>query len=297
MWDESYKNYLAYEHHYSMGTVEVYTRAVGEFADFLCMADPEARLDRAKSEDIQEWLMALVDKGNSAATVDKKLSGLKNYYRFLKFRGAVAVNPATRVEGPKQSKPLPCYVREEDMECLLEAPCDATDFEAVRNRMVLEMFYSTGIRLAELVGLRDYDVDNEARALRVTGKRNKQRVIPYGTLLAQRVAEYRILRDEQLQASREEAGSVFFVQKNGKPLTRTGVYRIVKKQLSGVVALKKRSPHVLRHTFATALLNEGAELNAVQALLGHESLGTTQVYTHTTFEELKKVYNQAHPRA
>lgn len=297
MWEKPYTDYLAYERHYSQGTVEVYTRAVAEFAEFLRISDPEAVPERAHADDMRMWLMALMDGGCSAATVNKKLSALKNFYRFLKLQDGSLSNPASLVEGPKRKKSLPCYVREEDMEHLLDdVPYDATGFEAVRDHMVVEMFYSTGMRLAELVGLRDCDVDSGARVLRVIGKRDKQRIIPFGPLLARHMAEYRALRDERTDAP-QQSGGAFFVRTSGKALSRADVYRIVKLQLSGIVALKKRSPHVLRHTFATALLNRGADLNAVQALLGHESLGTTQVYTHTTFEELKKVYNQAHPRA
>ncbi len=296
MWEEAYRQYLAYERHYSEGTVTVYTSAVAEFAAYLRGFDPEARVEDARADDIRGWLMALLDAGNVATTVNKKLSGLKNFYRFLKYRGCPAPNPAARVEGPKRGKPLPCYVREGDMEHLLDGAIDAQDFEAVRDRMLMEMLYSTGMRLGELLGLRDGDVDGSARLLRVTGKRDKQRLIPYGPLLARHMDAYCALRDSRTDAARESGGA-FFVRKSGKPLTRANIYRIVKAQLSGIAALKKRSPHVLRHTFATALLNHGAELNAVQALLGHESLGTTQIYTHATFEELRKVYNQAHPRA
>ena len=198
-----------------------------------------------------------------------------------------------KVVGPKKKMPLPSFVREKDMDRLLDELSFEEGFEGCRNRMILEMFYTTGIRLSELIGLNDADVDFSARLIKVTGKRNKQRLIPFGAELAEDLLIYIKVRNEALPV-RSEA---FFVLKNGGRMYPMSVYRMVRRSLSEVVSLKKRSPHVLRHTFATAMLNNDAELRAVKELLGHESLATTEIYTHTTFEELKKVYEQAHPRA
>ena len=198
-----------------------------------------------------------------------------------------------KVVGPKKKKPLPVFVRESDMDRLLDEEMPEGDFEACRDKMIIEMFYATGMRLSELIGLNDADVDFPAMQVKVTGKRNKQRLIPFGQALKDRLLEYIKVRNEAVP----DRTTSFFVRKNGKPLYAELVYNLVKRNLSKVVTLKKKSPHVLRHTFATTMLNHDAELGAVKELLGHESLRATEVYTHTTFEELKKVYKQAHPRA
>ena len=203
------------------------------------------------------------------------------------------VNPMPKVVGPKKKKPLPFFVREKDMNRLLDETFFEEGFEGCRDRMILEMFYATGMRLSELIGLNDADVDFSAKLIKVTGKRNKQRLIPFGRELDEDLGLYIKMRNEALPGGTE----AFFVLKNGRRMYPMGVYRLVRRNLSKVVSLKKRSPHVLRHTFATAMLNDNAELRSVKELLGHESLVTTEVYTHTTFEELKKVYEQAHPRA
>ena len=213
--------------------------------------------------------------------------------RFLLKRKVLTVNPMQKVVGPKKKKPLPSFVKEKDMDRLLDEVSFGEGFEGCRDRLILEMFYATGIRLSELIGLDDADVDLSARLIKVTGKRNKQRLIPFGNELVEGLSLYIKVRNEELP-QRTEA---FFVLKDGRRMYPMSVYRIVKRNLSKVVSLKKRSPHVLRHTFATAMLNDNAELGAVKELLGHASLVTTEVYTHTTFEELKKVYEQAHPRA
>ena len=203
------------------------------------------------------------------------------------------VDPMLKVVGPKKKKPLPSFVREEDMNRLLDdVPFDG-GFEGQRDRMILEMFYATGMRLSELIGLDDVDVDTSARLIKVKGKRNKQRLIPFGDELREDLLMYIKVRNETFSVGTE----AFFVLKDGRRMYPMLVYRLVRRNLSKVVALKKRSPHVLRHSFATAMLNGNAELRAVKELLGHENLATTEIYTHTTFEELKKVYEQAHPRA
>ena len=195
--------------------------------------------------------------------------------------------------GPKKKKPLPVFLREGEMDRLLDDMDFGEGFEGCRDRMIIEMFYATGMRLSELIGLDDKDIDFSASLVKVTGKRNKQRLIPFDEELGCSMREYVNVRNEAVPV-RSDA---FFVRENGERLSRSIVENIVKRNLSKVVTLKKRSPHVLRHTFATAMLNNNAELGVIKELLGHESLATTEIYTHTTFEELKKVYNQAHPRA
>ena len=198
-----------------------------------------------------------------------------------------------KIVGPKNKKPLPVFVKEEEMDRLLDGDFFGDDFEGCRDKCIVETFYSTGVRRSELIGLNDVDVDFQAEVIKVTGKRNKQRIIPFDKALKEELQSYLTRRNNDIPL-RSEA---FFVKQTGERITAGMVERIVKKYLSKVVTIKKRSPHVLRHSFATAMLNHQAELGAIKELLGHESLATTEIYTHTTFEELKKVYNQAHPRA
>mgnify|MGYP003316299897 CR=1 FL=1 len=201
------------------------------------------------------------------------------------------------VRGPKKKKPLPQFVRESDMERLLDdTPCDGS-WQMVRERVIIQLFYETGIRLSELVGLNEGDVDFSRKAIKVTGKRNKQRIIPIGDGLSVSLQRYMEVKAESCQSLLVNGQSPLFVTDKGNRVYPGWVYRLVRENLSQVVTLKKRSPHVLRHTFATAMLNNEAELEAVKELMGHESVSTTQIYTHTTFEELKKAYKQAHPRA
>ena len=293
MWIESFLEYLRLERNYSEKTVVSYGIDLREFEDYFKKADAEIDITTVEADVVRNWVMHLMDEGRAATSVNRKLSALRSFYRFLLRKKVIAVNPMTKVVGPKKKKPLPSFVREKDMDRLLDDLTFEEGYEGCRDRMILELFYATGMRLSELIGLDDVDVDFSARLIKVTGKRNKQRLIPFGNELEQDLRNYIKVRDEALP----NGADAFFVRKDGKRMYPMQVYRLVKRNLSKVVTLKKRSPHVLRHTFATAMLNDCAELRAVKELLGHESLTTTEVYTHTTFEELKKVYEQAHPRA
>ena len=293
MWIESFLAYLRLERNYSEKTVVSYGIDLREFEGYFKEADAELDFTTVDADVVRNWVMHLMDEGRAATSVNRKLSSLRSFYRFLLRKKAITVNPMAKVVGPKKKKPLPSFVREKDMDRLLDGLTFEEGFEGCRDRMVLEMFYATGMRLSELIGLDDADVDFSARLIKVTGKRNKQRLIPFGNELEEDLRIYIKVRDEALL----NGPNAFFVRKDGKRMYPMQVYRLVKRNLSKVVTLKKRSPHVLRHTFATAMLNDCAELRAVKELLGHESLTTTEVYTHTTFEELKKVYDLAHPRA
>ena len=293
MWIESFLAYLRLERNYSEKTVVSYGIDLREFEGYFKEADAELDFTTVDAGVVRNWVMHLMDEGRAATSVNRKLSSLRSFYRFLLRKKAITVNPMAKVVGPKKKKPLPSFVREKDMDRLLDGLTFEEGFEGCRDRMVLEMFYATGMRLSELIGLDDADVDFSARLIKVTGKRNKQRLIPFGNELEEDLRIYTKVRDEALP----NGSDAFFVRKDGKRMYPMQVYRLVKRNLSKVVTLKKRSPHVLRHTFATAMLNDCAELRAVKELLGHESLTTTEVYTHTTFEELKKVYELAHPRA
>lgn len=290
---DSFLDYLRYERAYSERTVEIYRSAVQEFDRFGEEQIGELAFADVTTELVRDWLAALMDRGLAATTVNQKLSSLRAYYRFLLKTKAVVVDPLRKVVGPKKKKQLPVFLREKEMDKLLDETDYGEGFEGCRDRMIVEMFYATGMRLAELLGLNDEDVDFSASLIKVTGKRNKQRLIPFGEELAASIREYICKRNESVPVRT----GAFFVREDGERLSRYMVESLVRRNLSKVVTVKKRSPHVLRHTFATAMLNHGADLNSIKELLGHESLATTEIYTHATFEELKKVYNQAHPRA
>ncbi len=290
---DSFLEHLAYERNYSEQTVAAYRSDLCQFWEFLESESLDLKPEEVTAEPIRDWIVALMDKGYTATSVNRKLSSLRAFYRFLMLTGAVEADPLRKVLGPKKRKPLPTFLREEEMDRLLDKVNYGSGFKGCRDRLVILMFYATGIRLSELTGLDNSQVDFSMSVIKVTGKRNKQRLIPFDAELRAEMQAYIALRDETVP----EACEAFFVREDGKRITRVNVATIVRRNLSKVVTVKKRSPHVLRHTFATAMLNHNAELEAVKELLGHESLATTEVYTHTTFEELKKVYNQAHPRA
>ena len=292
---KSFLEYLRFERNYSDKTIVSYGTDLKQFEDFF-KKEVENELDFVKvdADIVRAWMVYLMDEEKLTATsVNRKLSSLRAFYRFLLKKKLVVVNPLLRVVAPKKKKSLPTFLKEEEMERLLDDSSFSEEFESFRDRMILEMFYSTGIRLSELLGLNDSDVDFSAMQVKVTGKSNKQRIVPFGAGLAQNLQRYVKIRNEALP----EGVKAFFVLKDGERMNAGKVYGIVKRNLSRVVSLKKKSPHVLRHTFATSMLNNQAELRAVKELLGHESLAATEIYTHTTFEELKKVYEQAHPRA
>ena len=293
MLKESFLKYLRYERNYSEKTVLSYGTDLRKFEEYFKGLDEGIDFLTVDPDLVRGWVMAMMDAGYTATSVNRKLSSLRSFYRFLLRKGLVKADPMLKVAGPKKKKPLPVFVKEADMDRLLDAADFGEGFTGIRDRMIVEMFYSTGMRLSELVGLTDADVDFSSGLIKVTGKRNKQRLIPFGEELRGDMEAYLLARDE----NRERVCDAFFVRKGGKAMLPETVRLIVKRNLSKVVTLKKKSPHVLRHSFATSMLNRHADLEAVKELLGHESLTTTEIYTHTTFEELKKVYEQAHPRA
>ena len=290
---ESFLHYLRYERNYSEKTIVSYGIDLKEFQGYLNGLDSELKLENVDSDVVRGWVVKLMESGMSGASVNRKLSALRTFYKYLLKKKMITVDSMSIVKGPKRKKPLPTFVREEDMDKLLDGDFFDDSFEGVRDKLIMTMFYETGMRLSELISLDDADIDLFSNVIKVTGKRNKQRLIPFGENLKCEIQSYLGCRNIAVGCSCE----AFFVRKNGKRLYQMLVYKLVKQNLSKVVALKKRSPHVLRHSFATAMLNNDAELEAVKELLGHESVTTTEIYTHTTFEELKKVYKQAHPRA
>ncbi|MDR0989397.1 MAG: tyrosine recombinase XerC [Prevotellaceae bacterium] len=294
MWlTKSFLDYLLYERNYSKGTIRYYEDDIRQFEAFAREEIGDSTPDVVKAELVREWIISLMDKGYASSTINKKLSSLRSFYRFLLQRGELTVDPLQKVTGPKKKKPLPVFLKESDMDRLLDETDFGDGYQGCRDHLIIEVFYTAGLRVAELIGLDDRHVDFAASQLKVTGKGNKQRLIPFGEELEVALKAYVEVRNEAIPLRSSDA---FFVQENGKRLTYYVVAKLVKQNLSKVVTQKKRSPHVLRHTFATTMLNHNAELGAIKELLGHASLATTEVYTHTTFEELKKVYNQAHPR-
>ena len=235
----------------------------------------------------------MLDKGAKATSVNTALSAVRSFFRFALGRKLVEKDPAHLVEGPRKSKPLPQFVREKEMDDLLDKKEWGSTYKDVRARTIILVLYETGVRVSELTGLDDSDLDFTVGQLKVTGKRNKQRIVPFGEELGAVLQQFIELRNAQVA---RQSGALFLTEK-GERMTRGQVYGIVRSNLSQVTTLKKRSPHVLRHSFATAMLNNGAGLESVKKLLGHESLETTEIYTHTTFEQLKRVYKEAHPRA
>ena len=291
---DSFLDYLRFERNYSTETIKAYESDLKQFAEYYEKETGKEVLPKDVDSDIvREWIISLMDQKRTATSVNRKLSSLRSFYRFLLRKGEVEVNPLRRVNGPKKNKPLPVFVKEEEMNRLLDDIDFGEGFKGCRDRLIVEMFYVTGMRLIELIGLDDESVDFASSVIKVTGKRNKQRLIPFDEELRKSMEVYLKVRQEEVPV----CSGVFFVRETGERLSRSIVETIVKRNLSKVVTIKRRSPHVLRHTFATTMLNHHAELGVIKELLGHESLATTEIYTHTTFEELKQVYNQAHPRA
>ena len=290
---EVFLNYLLSERNYSAKTVKSYGDDLRSFEAFFKNLDCQLSWESVDSDIIRDWMESMMDKGNNATSINRRLSALRSFYRFALSRGLITRDPAHGVVGPKKEKPLPQFVRENDMDRLLDSCKWDDSLKDVRARTILLLFYTTGIRLSELVGLDDNMVDFVNRLIKVTGKRNKQRVIPFGEELYEALEGYMRLRDEQV----ENSSGALFVTDNGLRMNHNQVRCLVKKNLSKVTTMKKRTPHVLRHSFATAMLNHDAGLESVKKLLGHQSLSTTEIYTHTTFEQLKKVYSKDHPRA
>jgi len=290
---ERFLDYIRYERNLSPQTVMTYEQFLRDFESYFRGLDTTADWTTVDADIIRDWLEQMLDNGAKATTVNTALSAVRSFFRYALRRKLVEKDPAHLIEGPKKSKPLPQFVREKEMDELIDDKEWGDTFIDVRARAILILLYETGVRVSELTGLDDEDLDVTAGQLKVTGKRNKQRIVPFGQELATAIGQYVGRRDTEV----ERQTTALFVTDKGERMTRHQVYAIVRRSLGEVTTLKKRSPHVLRHSFATAMLNNGAGLESVKKLLGHESLETTEIYTHTTFEQLKRVYKEAHPRA
>ena len=294
LWTDSFLEYLGAERNYSPATLESYAKDLNEFQEFLEGLIPNASWTAVEAGDVREWVIYLLDEQKmTAASVNRKLSALRTFYKYLRRVGRVNINPMEKVVAPKKKRPLPYFVRESEMDRLLELTAEDRSFKGVRDRLILMMFYETGVRRAELLGMTDASVDLSTKQIKVTGKRNKQRIIPFGEELESEIRAYQAAREEALGLKSFPA---LFVTEEGTAMNEARIAKIVKENLSKVTTIKKRSPHVLRHSFATAMLNNHADLTSIQKLLGHESVATTEIYTHVSFEELKSEYKNAHPR-
>ena len=294
MWKDKFIDYLRYEKNYSSQTEISYFKDISQFEEFMheeCGSfDPTA----VESDHIRNWMIHLMEEGVKARSVNRKLSAIRSFFRYLKRKGFVTNNPATGINGPKMPKKLPGFVKDREMSLVIDNANEYPDnFCGHRDRFLIELLYLTGMRRAELIALRDSDIDFEGCTLRVTGKRNKQRIIPFSPGTREKICNYIEKRDAEV----ENKSPFLFVKKDGNPLYPKLVYNIIHSHLSSIPTLSHKSPHVLRHSFATEMLNNGADINAVKELLGHSSLASTQIYTHVTLEEMKKTYDHAHPRA
>ena len=286
-------DYLKLERNYSPATVKHYRDDLKEFERFFQELDSQLSWETVDSDIVRRWMEAMMDRGNVASSVNRRLSALRSFYRYALRRNLIERDPVHGIQGPKRKRPLPQFLKESEMDRLLDENMWTDCYKDVLARTIIVTFYETGIRISELIGLNDKDVDYINCEIKVTGKRDKQRIIPFGDELSETLISYQHRRNAEMKCESE----AFFRTEKGERVADAQVRQIVKTNLSKVSTLKKRSPHVLRHTFATAMLNHEAGLESVKKLLGHESLSTTEIYTHTTFEQLKKVYKNAHPRA
>lgn len=293
MHTERFYRYLQFEKRFSQHTLLAYKSDLAAFAAFLLQQYDISEVSIAGHDMVRSWLVSLMEEGRSNASIARKLSVLRTYFRFLLKDGAIQVNPTLNIRAPKIKKRLPVFVEESRMNMLQDLLPLQGGFPAFRDKLIIETLYQTGIRLAELIGLKDEDVDIYASRVRVTGKRRKERVIPFNREYGELLREYLQLKKLEFPDNKPE---VLFVKNNGEKLSPRFVYTLVKKYLDMTETPGKKSPHVLRHTFATHLLNHGADLNAVKELLGHSSLAATQVYTHNSIERLKQAWKQAHPK-
>ncbi|TAG10964.1 MAG: integrase [Sphingobacteriia bacterium] len=285
-------NYLKFERRYSPHTLVSYETDLDQFFQFLIDQYNAPTIDQIGSMLIRTWLAGLKEKKISSKTINRKISALKSFFKYQLKSGKLKQSPMGAIIAPKVSKRLPMYIEQKDMESMFKYMDFSSDWQGRTERLVLLLFYSTGMRLSELIQLKESQLDAVQKQVKVVGKGNKERIIPVPAALIEQLAEY-----INQKPTKEIGENQLFVTEKGMALQPRSVYTFVKKRLSAVTTIEKKSPHILRHSFATHLMNNGAELNAVKALLGHSSLAATQIYTHTTIEKLKEVFKKAHPKA
>ncbi len=289
---ESFFNYLKFEKRYSSHTLIAYTIDLDQFVQFCMEVVGEFNVKKVDAKIIRNWIVQLMENDLSARSVNRKITTIKSFFKFLLKEQIVENNPAIHVTLPKIRKKLPNFVEEKNLNHLLDDGFFPDDFVGIRDKLIISLLYGTGIRLAELLQLKEGDIDTGNCLIKILGKGRKERIIPYPTSINQLFEQYLNVKGNEIGFKTER----LLVTGEGKPVYEKLIYRVVTKNLTKVTSLEKKSPHVLRHTYATHLLNKGADLNAVKELLGHSNLAATQIYTHTTFERLHDIYKQAHPR-
>ncbi len=292
---ESFLKYIEFEKRYSQHTVNSYQSDLEKFYEFLELEHQTNQIQDINHALIRSWIIFLSESGQSARTINRKIAALKSYFKFLVKRDIIQENPATRLKPLKVEKKLPSFVRESEMDELLDRSQFSDDFAGTRDQLVIELLYSTGMRLSELINLKYDDINFFENNIKVLGKRNKERVIPISPFIVKLIKDYSMKGEEYMGVANK--GNYLILTDKGEQAYPVFIYRLIKKYLQKISHSEKKSPHVLRHTFATHLLNKGADLNAVKELLGHTNLAATQVYTHNSLDKLKKVFDQAHPKA
>ncbi len=282
-------DFIQFEKRASNNTLLAYSNDLFQFVNYLDTVYEIKSITEVGHTIIRSWVVSLVEQKISSRSINRKITTLKSFYKFLIRQNIILEDPMLKILSPKVPKRLPSFIEKDKMDTLLDDTFFGDDFEGIRNKLIIEVFYATGIRLSELINLKQSNVDLYLCQIKVLGKRNKERIIPFNTILKEQIQQYIILKADV-------KNEFFFINKNGKKLYEKFIYRLVKTYLSQITSAKKKSPHVLRHSFATHMLNNGADLNAIKELLGHTSLAATQIYTHNTVEKLKSIHKQAHPK-
>ncbi|MCD4789881.1 MAG: tyrosine-type recombinase/integrase [Bacteroidales bacterium] len=295
MFSERFIQHITFEKRYSPNTIIAYQKDLRQFFDYIASEYDIKNIHDINHSIIRSWIVYLANDSISSRSINRKLSTLKTFYKFLLKENLVKQNPLTKILPPKTKKRLPEFVNREKMDLLFDQVEFGDNFRGIRDKLIIEIFYFTGMRLSEMVNLTDTDVDIKNLKVKVLGKRNKERIIPFCNELRDLIIRYKEVRNKEIEIT--EPVNYFIVTEKGKKIYKKLVYRIVNSYLGKVSTLQKKSPHVLRHTFATHMLNNGADLNAIKEILGHANLAATQIYTHNTIENLKTIYKQAHPRA
>lgn len=293
MFIDRFIRYLQFEKRFSPHTVTAYKNDLDQFSQYIVAFQTE--LLNVTHQHVRTWIVSLMDDGIEARTINRKISSLRSFYKFLQREDLIGNSPMIYVRAPKIPKRLPIVITEQKMDILLDAQdVFSNDFQGIRDRLIIELLYGTGMRLSELVNLSDHDINRYEQQIKVLGKRNKERIIPISKPLAKLVGDYQL---QKLNQNFDNKSSALIVTNQGNKVYAKFIYRTVNLVLSFISTHDKKSPHILRHSFATSLLNRGADLNAIKELLGHSSLAATQVYTHNSVEKLKSIYKQAHPKA